>query len=96
MATVLNMQDNNFRKCLDSWKQCWNSCIATGGNYFKAEPAVHNNYIMVLPASIISLLARRHIFRKNYVYIATRLRSADTQQSVVKLIVVTVVTALML
>jgi hypothetical protein len=38
ILTILNsLQENDFWKWTDSWKQCWNSRIAARGNYFHAD-----------------------------------------------------------
>jgi hypothetical protein len=40
MMTILNiLQMNDFWKCLDSWKKCWNSCIAAGGTNVRKTTA---------------------------------------------------------
>jgi hypothetical protein len=37
MAVLNNLQENDFWKCFNSWKQCWNSCIAASGNCFEGR-----------------------------------------------------------
>jgi hypothetical protein len=36
MAVLNNLQENNFWKCFNSWKEHWNSCRVVGGNYSEA------------------------------------------------------------
>jgi hypothetical protein len=37
VAIPNSLQDNDFWKCINSWKQNWNSRIVAGGNYFKGD-----------------------------------------------------------
>jgi hypothetical protein len=39
-AVPNNLQENDFMKFFDSWKQHWNSCTAAGRNYSEGDHCI--------------------------------------------------------